>query len=137
MTLTEIRNVLDDMISKGVRMGDTLYKICPICNSNHKGSCERCAWRGTMNVCDVGVGVWSDGSYCEKPLQIVPRKLYNGFDSVIFKLWNIQYFATEEDARKAMEEYDNIRKESNRDIRVAKYDLWEEKQRCKYVPAED
>jgi hypothetical protein len=67
----------------------------------------------------------------------VPRKLHRSFDSTIFELWNIQYFATEEEARQAMEEYDNIRKESNKNIRVAKYDLWEEKQRRQYVSAGD
>lgn len=109
MTLSEIKSVLEDMQANNIDTGSTIYKICPKCNPNHNGTCEHCAWRGTMNVCDVGVHVWSDGSYNEKELQIVERKIGNRTDFTLFELWNVQYFPTKEAAEKALKEYDEIR----------------------------
>ena len=98
MTLNEIKSVIEDMQAHYIDTGNTVYKICPKCNSNHNGTCEHCAWRGTMNVCNVGVGVWEDGSYCKHELQIVERNVGNRTDFTLFELWNIQYFPTLESA---------------------------------------
>lgn len=85
-----------------------------------------------MNVCDVGVHVWSDGSYNEKELQIVERKIGNRTDFTLFELWNVQYFPTKEAAEKAMKEYDEIRNIPDNNDRKAQYDSWEAKQRAPF-----
>lgn len=126
MTLPEIRNVINDMLSKGVGIESVIFKICPKCNDNHNGSCEHCAWRATASVCDVGVWIWNDGSYNKKPLQIVPRRMRT-FDTTLAEWWNIQYFATKEEAETTLEEYDEIRNIEDRSERKAEFDWWCEK----------
>ena len=34
-----------------VKAGQQIYKICPICNPNHNGSCKHCAWSGCFGLC--------------------------------------------------------------------------------------
>lgn len=109
------------------KIGDTVYKICPKCSQNHNGSCQNCAWVGCAGGCDVGVGVWGDGSFNELRLQIVEKKIWESGFVKIVNLWNIQYFATKEEAEIALKEYDFIRKISDRKERKKQYDLWEEK----------
>ena len=121
----------DCLINNGVtilpcKVGQTVYKICPKCNDRHDGSCKHCAWSGChMTGCDVGVRVYSDGSHNDKPLQIVPRKVTkNNFVNTL-EHWNLMYFATEDEARTAMTEYDAIRKIEDKDERYAAYKAWE------------
>lgn len=137
MSLSEIKSVIEDMQANNIDIGSTIYKICPKCNSNHNGTCENCAWQGTMNVCDVGVHVWYDGSCIEAELQIVKRKIGEYVNLELFKLWNVQYFPTLESAEKAMKEYDEIRNIGSRFGRKLKYDEWEAKQREKFVQSEE
>lgn len=107
-------------------VGETVYKICPKCNKDHNGSCERCAWRGChMTGCDVGVRVWFDGSHEEHDLQIVPYKVTEHRFVTIIKYWNIMFFATAEEAETAKAEYDTIRKIENRHKRYEAYQAWE------------
>ena len=133
MTFNELKAVIEDMQANNIDIGSTIYKICPKCNSNHNGTCEHCAWRGTMNVCDVGVKVWEDGSYCKHELQIVKRNFSEHINLEIFELWNIQYYPTIEVAEKAMKEYDEIRNIGSRFGRKLKYDEWEAKQRERFM----
>lgn len=108
------------------KVDDTVYKICPICNPDHKGSCKFCAWGGCDVACDVGVGVYSDGSYNKSPLQIVERKAYDKAITKIFDWWNIMYFANREQAAVALKEYDAIRSIEDRQARVAAFNKWYE-----------
>jgi hypothetical protein len=110
-----------------VRVGQTVYKICPICNPNHNGNCKHCAWGGCfgMTGCNIGVGVYEGGSYNDKALQIIPRKVIDLHIVTILKWWNIMYFATEDEAQKAMMEYDAIRKIEDRAERHRRYLEWE------------
>ena len=111
-----------------VRVGQTVYKICPICNPKHDGNCKHCAWGDCFGLagCDIGVGVYEGGSYNEKELQIIPRKVVASHFITILKWWNIMYFATEAEAEKAMKEYDAIRKIEDRIERYHRYKEWEE-----------
>ena len=108
------------------KLGSIVYKICPVCNENHRGNCDHCAWCGCQpDGCDVGVGVYSSGS-CnrEKALQVIPRRLWPGHLFTILENWNTMYFATEEEAQKAIEEYDEIRFTEDRTERYEKYLQW-------------
>ena len=133
----------DNLLANGVivppcKVGQTVYKICPKCNKDHNGTCERCAWRGChMTGCDVGVRVWRGGSHGEYDLQIVPRKVTENSIITIFEWWNIMYFATEEEANTAKEEYDAIRKIADRNERYETYKAWEEKREMRYAFLED
>lgn len=109
-----------------VRIGQTAYKICPICNPNHNGSCNHCAWRGCLGAgCDVGVGVCFDGSYGKYDLQIIPIMVTENKIVTILKLWNIMYFTTEGEANKAKKEYLAIRSIEDRTERYHSYKGWE------------
>ena len=110
-----------------VKAGQRIYKICPICNPNHNGSCKHCAWSGCFGLCgcDVGVGVCFDGSFNQKELQIIPRKVAATHIVTILKWWNIMYFATETEAQKAMKEYMAIRSIEDRVERYHRYKEWE------------
>ncbi len=120
------------------KVGQMVYKICPKCNDRHNGSCKNCAWSGCLGFgCDVGVRVCSDGSHNEHDLQIVPRKVTKYNILTIFELWNIQYFATEEEAATAMVEYDTIRKMADRHERYKAYKAWEAKRKTQYAFLED
>lgn len=120
------------------KVGQTVYKICPKCNERHSGSCEHCAWRGCIGYgCDIGVRVYSDGSYNKHDLQIVPRKVSRYTIVTILELWNIMYFATEEEALAAMTEYDAIRKIEDRHERYEAYKAWEAKREMHYAFLED
>ena len=56
-----------------VWLNDTVYKICPKCSPKHNGTCENCAWSSCKHYgCDIGVGVYPDGSYHKSELQVVP-----------------------------------------------------------------
>lgn len=131
--------VADHLLANGVivppcKVGQTVYKICPKCNEHHNGSCERCAWRGCfMTGCDVGVRVYEGGSCGDYKLQIVPRKVTENSIITIFELWNIMYFATEEEATGAKEEYDAIRKIEDRHERYETYKAWETKRETRYA----
>lgn len=133
MNLSEIKAVINDMQANDIDIGSTIYKICPKCNPNHNGTCENCAWQGTMNVCDVGVCVYCDGSCHKGELQIVKRIIGETVNLKLFELWNVQYFPTLESAEKAMKEYDEIRNIGSRFGRKLKYDEWEAKQREKFL----
>lgn len=116
------------------KVGQTVYKICPKCNDRHNESCEHCAWCGcNSSGCDIGVKVYSDGSYNEKTLQIVPRKVTPHTIITIFELWGIMYFATEEEANAAKAEYDTIRNIQDRRKRYKKYKEWETKRKTYYA----
>ena len=116
------------------KVGQTVYKLCPKCNERHSGSCMNCAWSGChMMGCDVGVGVYSDGSHGNYDLQIVPRKVSEYSIITIFKWWNIMYFATEEEATAAKEKYDAIRKIADRHERYEAYKAWEAKRETHYA----
>ena len=109
-----------------VRVGQTIYKICPICNPNHNGSCKRCAWSGCFGSgCDVGVGVCFDGSHGNYDLQIIPKQVIDTHIVMILKWWNVMYFATEAEAQKAMKEYMAIRNIEDRTERYHRYKEWE------------
>lgn len=131
-------DIADYLLTNGVivppcRVGDAVYKICPKCNPNHNGSCHHCAWRGCYGSgCDVGVGIWSDGSHNEKPLQIVPYKVTENRFITIIKYWNLMFFSNTEEAEKAISEYDEIRKIEDRKTRYEKYLLWEAKREQHY-----
>lgn len=115
------------------KIGDTVYKICPKCNDDHNGSCKGCAWNGCLSYyCDVGVGVWSDGSYHEGELQIVPYKVGETRLVGILRHWNIMFFATPDEAEKAMGEYDEIRRTEDRHERYAKYLSWVENREVRF-----
>ena len=133
MTISEIKNVLDDIQANDIEVGDVVYKICPKCNPAHNGTCEDCAWQGTMRTCDIGVRVYCDGSCNQTDLQVVKKKLGDWNDLTFFQLWNVQYFPTKESAEKAMTEYNKIRNIPDKASRVLKYDLWEAKQRERFV----
>jgi hypothetical protein len=133
MTLNEIKSVIEDMQAHDIDTRSTIYKICPKCNSKHNDTCENCAWQGIMNVCNIGVKVWEDGSFYRCELQIVKREIGNLMNLELFELWNVQYFPTLESAEKAMKEYDEIRNIGSRFGRRLKYDEWEAKQREKFV----
>lgn len=128
----------DFLLANGVivppcKVGQTVYKICPKCNERHNGSCEHCAWGGCiMSGCDIGVRVCSDGSYGEYNLQIVPRKVTKYDIITVFELWNIMYFATEEEAYAAKEEYVTIRNIQDRHERYDAYKTWKAKREKNY-----
>ena len=115
-----------------------VYKICPKCNEGHSGSCKNCAWRGCLGYgCDIGVRVYSDGSFNKHELQIVPSRVTAHNIITIFKLWNIMYFATEEEANTAKEEYDAIRKIEDRKKRYRTYKAWQTKREKHYAFLEE
>lgn len=115
------------------KVGKTVYKICPKCNDRHNGNCNHCAWRGCfMSGCDVGVRVYSDGSYNEKPLQVVPYSVTRGGFVTIVENWNVLYFPNSEEAEKAISEYDKIRKIEDRKERYKKYLSWEAQRKQHY-----
>ena len=89
----------------------TVWKICPKCNDQHEGSCEHCAW-GMANMpygCNIGVGIWPDGSFTGKPLQVVEAKVTKRNIFTICKNFGTMYFDSKEAAEAAMQAYDNIR----------------------------
>ena len=106
-------------------IGDKIYKIRPKCNDNHDGSCEHCAWRGCHpHGCDVGVKVWFDGSFNNKPLQVIETKVGRSNFFTVLDYWNIMYFPTREEAERALVEYDAIRSIENRADRIERYQEW-------------
>lgn len=116
------------------KVGQTVYKICPKCNKDHNGSCERCAWRGCfMTGCDVGVRVFFDGSHGGYDLQIVPYKVTEHRFVTIIKFWNIMFFASTEEAETAKAEYDAIRKIEDRHERYEAYKVWATKREKHYA----
>lgn len=115
------------------KVGDTVYKICPKCNEHHNGNCKNCAWRGCIGSgCDIGVRVYSDGSYNEHPLQIVQYKVTENRFVTILKYWNVMYFSNAEHAEKAKTEYDEIRNVADRKERYKRYLMWEESREQHY-----
>lgn len=136
---TKVTDIADYLLANGVnilpcKIGDTVYKICPKCNEWHNASCEHCAWRGChMTGCDIGVRVYSGGSYNELPLQIVPRYVSKGSFVTVCELWNTMYFATEEEANTAKEEYEAIRNIQDRNERYEAFKAWEAKRERHYA----
>lgn len=127
------RKQSENVIELPYKIGQTVYKICPKCNEWHNASCEHCAWRGCLGFgCDIGVRVYSDGSHNKHELQIVPRKVIKHNLITILELWNIMYFATEEEANTAREEYCTIRKIEDRHERYKAYKAWEKKRKIHY-----
>ena len=107
-------------------LNDRVYKICPVCNADHKGSCENCAWRGWFTpCCEVGVRVYEDGSFTRLPLQVIERPVTELNFFIILRWWNIMYFPTKEEAERALGEYDFIRSIEDRKERFETYEKWE------------
>lgn len=132
--LDDITDIINDTMRENVycveipcKVGDTVYKICPKCSDKHNGSCKNCAWSGCLrnSACDIGVRVYQDGSFTNHELQIVEKTVYGNNISGIYDLWNIQYFATPEDAEKAKNEYEVIRNIDDYTERYAEYCKWE------------
>jgi hypothetical protein len=86
-----------------------------------------------MTGCDVGVRVYEGGSHGDYELQIVPRRVTENSIITIFQLWNIMYFATEEEAKMATTEYDTIRKMEDRHEKYEAYKSWESKRETRYA----
>lgn len=123
--IDELEHRLSKCIELPVKIGDSVYKICPKCNDNHNGSCKNCAWCGCFSGnCVVGVSVWSDGSYTEKPLQIVEKRITDNNISNVYDWWNIMFFDNEIKAKQAMEEYDQIRIIEDKSERVERFRDW-------------
>lgn len=123
--IQQLEHRLSNCIELPVKIGSKVYKICPKCNDNHNGNCKNCAWGGCFSGnCDIGVGVWSDGSYTEKPLQIVEKKITDNNISNVYDWWNIMFFDNEIKAKQAMEEYDQIRIIEDKFERVERFRDW-------------
>ena len=112
---------------------DRVYKICPVCNADHNGSCENCAWQGCFSPgCEVGVSVYEDGSFTNKDLQVIERKVSEWNFFITLRWWNIMYFPTKEDAEKALNEYVHIRSIVDRKERYKTYKEWENEREWRY-----
>lgn len=86
------------------KVGDTVYRICPKCNDDHKGSCDRCAWENTGGVegCNV-FGLWGDGQFPANKCTVVPWvATYHRMPTVIDKLGS-RIFLTREEAELKLE----------------------------------
>lgn len=111
-------------------IGDIVYKICPRCNDRHNGTCENCAWSGCIwNYCSIDVNIYEDGSCNEKPLQIVKRRVRENDFIHINEQFNVTYFASEEEALKAIAEYDDIRHIEDHNERYNTFIRWAEKRK--------
>lgn len=129
-SLLDLEHVIADMKKHNIDIGRTIYKICPKCSEEHKNCYVHCRYRDAMYTCNIGVKVEKDGSYMKSPLQVIKYRFTGYQNMVLFALWNIQYFATENEARKALEEYDNIRNISDKDLRIAAYNEWVEERKA-------
>lgn len=128
------RKQSENTVEVPCKVDQTVYKICPKCNEHHNASCKHCAWSGCLGFgCDIGVSVYSDGSYNECALQIVPRKVTKYNIITILELWNIMYFATEEEANTAKDEYDTIRNIQDKHERYEAYKAWENERKQHYA----
>lgn len=108
-----------------IKLNQIVYKICPKCNDNHHGSCRNCAWQNCLGYgCEVGVGVWHDGSYNTGPLQLVPVRVVERNFITILKSWNVMYFPTEKAAGVALTEYDAIRGIEEKEERYNAFSEW-------------
>lgn len=108
-----------------VLVGDTVYKICPVCNDQHVGSCQHCAWRGCHpHGCDIGVKVWFDGSCEEKPLQIIERVVTRDNYITVLDNYGTMYFSNRVLAEEQMKTYDYIRNIPDRHDRYEEYKHW-------------
>lgn len=116
-----------------VWLDDTVYKICPKCNPKHNETCENCAWSGCKrHGCDIGVGIYPDGSYNKSELQVVPVVVTIANFFCICVNFGTMYFDDINDAETALLYYDNIiRKEPNKEKRIALYETWVENNRYK------
>jgi len=111
-------------------IGDIVYKICPKCNDQHNGTCKNCAWSGCIwNYCSIDIRVYEDGSCNKKPLQVVKRCVRENDFIHINEQFNITYFASEEEALKAIAEYDKIRSIEDNHERYNEFIRWEGKRR--------
>lgn len=137
IALSEVLKTIEDIRSHGLDFGDQVYKICPKCNSHHNSTCDHCAWQGTMRVCHVGVGVYPDGSYNEKPLQITQQTLGPTMDHTFYELWNVQYFPSREAAERALSEYEEIRNIKDKTVRYRTYLHWYAQQRFPWTPVDN
>lgn len=108
-----------------IKIGQTVYKICPKCNSIHNESCEHCPWRGCYTCCIVGVGVCRDGSCNTDELQIVPYTVTDKRFIPILRKLNVMFFTNKKDALTAIAEYEEIRKTSTSSMRYSLYKEWE------------
>lgn len=131
--------IADYLLERGViappcKVGDVIYKICPKCNEHHNGNCEHCAWRGCFSHgCDIGVRIYSDGSHNEHELQIIPYKLTKHNFFTVLERFNTLFFATEEEAKIALAEYDEIRKIEDWHKRYETYIEWETKRETYHI----
>lgn len=105
--------------------GQKIYKICPKCNPDHNGNCNHCAWQYCITSgCDIGVGVSHDGSFNSHKLQVCEVNCGELSYFTVLRWWNVMYFATKEDAEKAIVEYDKIRNIADKGTRYDEYLLW-------------
>lgn len=108
-------------------IGDIVYKICPRCNDRHNGTCENCAWSGCIwNYCSIDVKIYEDGSFINNPLQVVKRRVRENDFIHINEQFNVTYFASEEEALKAIAEYDAIRNIEDSNDRYNEFVRWTE-----------
>lgn len=106
-------------------IGETVYKICPKCNDKHDGSCKNCAWEGCIwNGCNVGVGVFPDGSRNTGKLQIVEMKVGDRNLLTVCEYFGTMYYGSREDAEKGLAEYEKIRNIEDKDERINAYLKW-------------
>lgn len=108
-----------------ILIGDKVYKICPVCNDQHVGSCQHCAWRGCHpHGCDVGVRVWSDGSCEETPLQIIERVVTRDNYMTVLDNYDTMYFGNIASAKLGLSTYEYIRNIPDKHERYEHYKHW-------------
>lgn len=122
---------LDNVVTVPCKIGDKIYKICPKCNPDHCGSCQNCAWQGQFGPCDVGVHIYSDGSYTKHDLQIIEKTVNCGNITTVYDNWNVMFFEEYDDALQALLEYDKIRKIEDKQTRVKEFNVWLKRRKYK------
>lgn len=91
------------LIRLPVKVGDTVYRICPKCNDKHDSSCENCAWCrcSAARGCDV-YGLWDDGQYPPDKCTIVPYKVTWNYIPNLMEHYGKTVFLTKEEADEAL-----------------------------------
>ena len=86
-------------------VGDTVYRICPKCNSEHKNGCKNCAWEHSCsnNGCSV-YGLWKDGQYPADQCTIVPYKVTWNYIPNLLEHIGKTVFLTQERAEAVLRE---------------------------------
>ena len=111
-----------------VKVGDKIYKICPVCNSRHRESksCKDCAWGSCIRngACEVGLRIYSDGSGKNGEFIIVELVVYGTHIYDIYNNLNTMYFMNKDDAEVAIGEYSEIAKIESKSNRYEAYKEW-------------